>query len=551
MTTIPSPPPAYSTETFSASERSLLSNYFTNLDGPVFAITNLPEVVKGALFARYSRSSKSIRRLFLDEFVSGVDFTTGTRGGGATQRDQYVEVRRAEQLYRRVFNDYGDDSVAQLGVAHLACEQSSNILTKVLEWGRLAAYLEQSTRYIVYDQKLEGRWRYCIPLEVRSSTLIDSYCVTLDSLFVRYREVLTRVLQWLEATYRRSSADSEAVWRSTLRAKACDVARGLLPAATLSNVGICANGQAYEAMLLRMQSSPLQEARHYALMMLHELRKVIPSFLNRVDIPGKGLDTSRYLTEVRMQMESLVVAMRLSPSRGPTEPTVELVDWDRDGEAKIIASALYQYSHLSAVELKEVVARMTEQDKLRILRAYVGERANRRHRPGRAFEASYYHFDVVCDYAVFRDLQRHRMLTIEWQRLTPANGYTVPEEVTNIGAADIWDSAMDEATRLYYQMQEQLGSEVAQYALPFANRIRFYVRMNAREAMHLIELRTARGGHPQYRHLCQKMLALIEKQAGHRALASAMNFADLQEHYDLPRLESERRTEQKRNEKLD
>src|SRR5881394_3166670 len=144
----------YAAETFSDTEAEILRRYVTNLDQPVFALVNLPEVVKGALFARYSRSAKSLRRLFLDEFVGELDIS------GDQTIDATVGLRRAEDLYDKVFFEYGDDSVAQLGGVHLACEQASNLLTKVLEWGRLMSYLEQSTRYIAYDQRLGGRYRY-------------------------------------------------------------------------------------------------------------------------------------------------------------------------------------------------------------------------------------------------------------------------------------------------------------------------------------------------------------------------------------------------------
>src|SRR5438132_7262933 len=145
----------YAAERFTDDEADVLRRYFTNRDGPVFALVNLPEVVKGALFARYSRSSLSLRRLFLKEFVGDLDIS------GDETIDATVGLRRAEELYDRVFFEYGDDSVAQLGGVHLACEQASNLLTKILERGRLMSYLEQSTRYIAYDARLSnGRYRY-------------------------------------------------------------------------------------------------------------------------------------------------------------------------------------------------------------------------------------------------------------------------------------------------------------------------------------------------------------------------------------------------------
>src|ERR687897_2461375 len=243
--------PATMAEEFSAAERDALAPYFTNLDGPVFALVNLPEVVKGALFARYSRSSKSLRRLFLDEFVGDLDIT-----GDATI-DATVGLRRAEELYDRVFFEYGDDSVAQLGGVHLACEQASNLLTKILEWGRLMAYLEQSTRYIPYDSRLGGRYRYWRDPEIARSSLGARYVADLDALFDTYARLLPDLMEWARARYPKDSGDSDFVDKQTIKAKACDAARGILPAATLSNVGIYGTGQAYEQLLLRMRAHPL------------------------------------------------------------------------------------------------------------------------------------------------------------------------------------------------------------------------------------------------------------------------------------------------------
>lgn len=228
-------------EPFTPDEEAVLARFFTNADRPVFALINLPEVVKGALFARYSRTSKSLRRLFLDEFVSEAD--TGIAAIAAQfDDDPLVDMRRAEQLYQRVFFEYGDDSVAQLGGTHLACEQASNILTKVLEWGRLAAYLEQSTRYIFYDAKLGDRYRFIVPPEVEGSDLAGAFEDHMISTFDLYSRMVADMKTVYEARFPKQPADSDMVWRSTIRAKACDATRGLLPAATLSNVGIYATG---------------------------------------------------------------------------------------------------------------------------------------------------------------------------------------------------------------------------------------------------------------------------------------------------------------------
>ncbi len=274
------PVAAASAETFTDQERQQLAPYFTNLDGHVFALTNLPETVKGALFARYSRSAKSLRRLFLDEFASGVP--------PAPHADTGVGIERAEKLYARVFNDYGDDSVAQLGGAHIACEYVSNVLTKVLEWGRLMAYLEQSTRYVPYTDKLHGRWRYHVPAEISAGPLRDAYERTMDETFEVYARWIPPMQEYFARRYPKNETDSDAVHRAAIRAKALDTLRGLLPAATQSNLGIYGTGQALEALLLRMRAHPLAEVRECADQMLVELRKVIPAFLVRVDQPERG-----------------------------------------------------------------------------------------------------------------------------------------------------------------------------------------------------------------------------------------------------------------------
>src|SRR5687768_7276236 len=230
----------YVAERWTDQEADVLRRYFTNLDGPVFALVNLPEVVKGALFARYSRSSKSLRRLFLDEFVGDLDLE------GDASIDATVGVKRAEALYERVFTEYGDDSVAQLGGVHLACEQASNLLTKVLEWGRLMAYLEQSTRYVAYDARLGGRYRYHRDPAVLASPLGTRYVGDMDRLFDAYSTALSAVTDHVRATIPRAAGDSEFVYRQATRAKALDSVRGMLPAASLSNVGIYGTGQAFE-----------------------------------------------------------------------------------------------------------------------------------------------------------------------------------------------------------------------------------------------------------------------------------------------------------------
>ena len=530
----------YVAERFDEDEADILRRYFTNLDQPVFALVNLPEVVKGALFARYSRSSKSLRRLFLDEFVGELD-VSGDLGVDAT-----IGLRRAEELYDRVFLSYGDDSVAQLGGVHLACEQASNLLTKVLEWGRLMSYLEQSTRYVAYDARLGGRFRYYRDPAIGASLHGARYVADMDGMFDSYSAALAPMNEHFRRRFPKAPEDSDFVYRQAVRAKAFDSVRGMLPAAALSNVGIYGSGQGYENLLLRMRAHPLGEVRAYADMMLTELRKVIPSFLKRVDIEDRGVAWSRYLHSTEEAMRSVARGL-VAPAGEATEdaPAVRLTEFDPDAERKLVANALYRYVDLSEEQLRARVEAMSTEQRLSVLRAYMGERANRRHKPGRALEGASYRFDVLCDYGAFRDLQRHRMLTIEWQRLGPGHGYTMPGAVTEAGLGDLFADSMDRSADLYDTLVADFPEQAA-YAVALAYRIRFVMQMNAREAMHLIELRTATQGHPAYRHVAQEMHRLIGEEAGHRAIAEMMTFADRSREPELERLAAERRTAQRR-----
>ena len=521
---------------FTPDERAALAPYFSNLDGPVFALTNLPDTVKGALFSRYSRSAKSLRRLFLDEFLGDLR--------GAAAAESHVGVARAEKLYAKVFAEYGDDSVAQLGGVHLACEGVSNVLTKVLEWGRLMAYLEQSTRYVPYTDRPGGRWKYYVPTELEGTPLQARYQATLDRTFEIYARWYEPMQEHFRARFPKDPADSDAVYRAAIRAKALDTLRGLLPAAVQSNMGLFGTGQAYEALLLRMRANPVAESRAYAGLILTELRKVIPAFLTRVDQPDRGVRWTQYLADTKTSTES-VAGRLLAGVERESRPEVTLTDFDPDGEIKVVAAALYAVSDLPDDQLFDVARRMSPDDRASVLRAYAGNRANRRHKPGRAFERTTYRFDVLSDYGAFRDLQRHRLLTMEWQPLGALHGYVEPDAIETAGAHKDWTDVMEASAELHDALHAAGLSAIAPYAVSMAYRIRYYMEMNAREAMHLIELRTAPQGHPAYRRICQAMHTLIAEQAGHRLIADAMSYADHSE-VELERLKAERAAEKKR-----
>ena len=442
-------------------------------------------------------------------------------------------------------NEYGDDSVAQLGAAHLACEGVSNVLTKILEWGRLMAYLEQSTRYVPYTDRPHGRWKYHVPAELDGSPLRDRFEHLLDRAFETYARWIPALESHFRAKYPKAPEDSDGVYRSVIRAKSLDTLRGLLPAATTSNVGLFGTGQAFEALLLRMFAHPLDEVRACAAMILAELRQVMPAFMARVDQPNRGGRWIEYFAETRREFD-LAAQRVLGDLRVEASDEVTLTDFDPDGELKVTAAALYSHAAISDRQMFEHVRTLSTADRAALLTTYVGKRGNRRHKPGRAFERTSYRFDVLTDYGAFRDLQRHRLLTLEWQPLGTRHGYIEPAAIEEAGAHIEWRAVMKDAAELYEQLVAAGLQSVAPYGVPMAYRVRFYMEMNAREAMHVIELRTAPQGHPAYRRVCQLMHRAIAEVAGHRAIAAAMQFTDHSE-VELERLQSERALEKKRN----
>jgi thymidylate synthase ThyX len=524
------PPVKYPIETFTDSEREQLRPHFTNLDRPVFALVNLPETVKGALFARYSRYGGTLRRLFLDEFAGDVP-------AGAAGTWDRGEGERATRLYERIFLGYGDDSVAQLGGAHVACEWVSNVTTKLLQRPRLAAYLEQSTRYISYDAPMPdppGGYRY-----YRDPELGPDYARAMDELFSIYAHALPRVAAWAEHEFPREPDEPPAAHGRAIKAKALDLLRGLLPASSLSHMGIFATGQTYEQLILHLIGHPLPEARDYGRMILGELQAVMPSFVARVDRPDRGGRWAQYLQSRESAGEQW--ASRLGLDRDQEDaagPAVALLRVDGD-EDDLLAALLFEASAASEEKIREAVGLLDADQRAAVLADLVGERENRRHRPGRGFETVHYRFEIVCDYGAFRDLQRHRMLTVQWQALTPDLGAGIPEQVDLSGCGDDYRRAL-ELSRVEYERLVGRGlAAAAPYALCLGYRIRFVLELDAREAMQLIELRSGREGHPSYRAVAHEMHAQIA--AVHPAVAGAMLHVDRQTEPRLERILAEMR----------
>ena len=524
----------YPSDDLTPSERARLAPHVTDLDGPVFALVNLPETVKGALFARYSRYPGTLRRLFLDEFADSLPDS----GGPAWEAE---EGRRAAELYERIFVGYGDDSVAQLGGAHVACEWVSNILTKTLQRPRPAAYLEQSTRYIAYDAPMPGGgYRY-----YRSPELGPAYEAAMNALFDAYAEALPRVRAWVDETFPRAEGEPAAARRRAVNAKALDLLRGLLPAASLSHMGIYATGQAYEQLILHLMADPLPEARAYGQMILDAIKATMPSFVARVERPERGGEWVAYLERRRAATERWVARLGLDRREAVPDagPSVRLLHVDGD-EERLLAALLFEAAAAGEETTLEAVHDLSEDERARVLADLVGDRRNRRHRPGRGFEALRYRFEVVSDYGAFRDLQRHRMLTVQWQALTPDLGAGIPEEVVAAGCGDRYASALERSRTEYERLAGTGLVEAAPYALCLGYRMRYVLDMNAREAMHLIELRSGREGHPGYRAVAHEMHAQIASV--HPAVAAAMDHVDRSSEPRLERILSEMRAHHRR-----
>jgi thymidylate synthase ThyX len=514
-------------EQFTEEERERLAPHFTNLDRPVFGLVNLPETVKGALFARYSRYAGTLRRLFLDEFADSVPEVPAIEGS---------EGERAARLYETIFLGYGDDSVAQLGGAHIACEWTSNLLTKILQRPRLAAYLEQSTRYIAYDAQLDGfGYRY-----YRDARFGPQYERALDGLFESYSSLLARTTEWVGERFPPAEGESPGAHRRAVRAKALDLVRGVLPAASLSHVGIYASGQTYEQLVLHLLAHPLAEARAYGEMLLEELQKIIPSFVTRVPRPDRGGRWVEYFEQRRSAADAVAARLGLTHDDAAASPSVRLLR-AHGTEEELLAALVYESAAVGEEEALRRVSALSREERTALVRELVGTRENRRHRPGRGFETLTYRFEIVSDYGAFRDLQRHRLLTCQWQRLSPDLGADVPHELVQAGLGGDYERALDASRSEHDRLHAEGFVEEAPYALCLAYRIRYVLELDAREALHLIELRSGREGHPSYRAVAHEMRRAIADV--HPVVADAMEFVDDSTEERLERLLSEMRNE--------
>ena len=515
---------------FSEAEQALLARYLTNTDRRVFALRNLPEVVKGALFSRYSRTEKSLRRVLLDEFLSNPAAGIAPEPGGS---DDLVDVARGEDFYERVLVGYGDDSVAELAGAHIAVEQVSNLAAKALEDSRIGiSPLEKSTRYVRFDRRgSDGLFPYHRGPELAH----PAYLPAMDALFSAYSEMVAPLIENVREAHPMEAGETERAWKSATRANALDLLRGLLPASTLTNLGLYGNGRAFEYLLTKLAASDLPECRDLAGEMHAELEQVIPAFVRRALDDRYGAPAAAYMATARSRAAGL--APRQDSSL-PVPAGVRLVDFDTDAERRVVAAALFPYSDLPLDDLQGL-----DLDVEAVMRALMEERANRRHRAPRALEQTHYTFEITANFGAYRDLQRHRMLSQQRQLLGTSLGYDVPAELTAYGMAEAFHSAVEQAAGAHKILEDALGPTLAQYSVPLAFRLRWYFQASLREVYHLCELRSGREGHPDYRHVAQEMFRRVREV--HPRLVAHARFVDLGLGDQLARRASERRIDRK------
>lgn len=505
---------------------ALLQKVVTDSKGPVYAFTGeASPLLAAAAMARLSRRGSDLREIYLDEFAA-----VGEEG--------------AAGLIDRVVTGYGDDSVQQLITVLTVVEGASNLLTKKIEWSRLASYLEQSTRYIFYDTKdAGGGYKYFTPRNV-TPALTAEYKTALDTIFNLYSEMVRGLTEYVRKQNPEPADKTERMaWLGATRAQACDAARAVLPVATKSTVGIVCSSQALESMVRRLLADPLEESNETGKSLLRESRKVIGAFLKRADLPERGLAWVVYLQETKKKMKEMVKKYLPAESKDFSREVTLQWAFPAD-ELDLVPGILFENSELSEAEIKAAVAKMSTEQKEEVFTAYIGDRKNRRHKPGRALEEAHYKWEIVADYGTFRDLQRHRMVDDwEWQNLTTKYGYDVPALISEAGFEKQFRECFAISEKLFNAMHAAGFEEEAQYATLLGHKLRYHFMINARQAFHLLELRTSPQGHPGYRKICQEMHRQLSSI--HPRLGKAMQYLNINGDPALTRMEAERATQLK------
>lgn len=484
-------------EQFTAEEIAALKTYVSNTERPVFVVQNLPEEVVAVLFAYYSRSKESLRRNLL-KLLTDRDLDISNRVMVEEEDAEKLANARekAKQFHEKWVVGYGHQSVAEHAIAHIAIEDVSIITSKIIEDNRLASYTEKSTRYVVFDPE-----KYYKAPELDRTPYAAAYHKTVSAMMQKYAELTPLAIEEIKRRIPQREGQTTLGYNAAFRAKACDVLRYILPAATFTNIGLTINGRALEHMITKMLSHPLNEARQFGIMLKSEAETVIPTLL-------KYADYNAFLDETNREMKRLadglldsevLAASELAANRN----SARIVHYDPDAENKLVAAILYEYAQAEAFAVEARVRRMSQEEKERVIDEYV-KRRGKWDEPLRALEHINYTFDILVDYGAFRDIQRHRMATQTNQLLTSAHGYEMPPEMSEYGYADTFTELMERGGEVFEKMEKEFPYE-AQYVLPLAYRKRALFTWNLRSLHHFVSLRSARQGHISYRDIAQQV----------------------------------------------
>jgi thymidylate synthase ThyX len=534
-------------EEFTESQIQILERYVTNTSSHIFALRNLPEVIKGALFSRYSRSSLGLRSLLLKDFVGNAEesaFNAIVAGPNSSEDSdaQVLAIKRAQNFYDRILDGYGDDSIGELGGAHLAIENVSMLAAKALEDGRIGGSpLEKSTRYIYFDQKVKGEYLFYREPIIMTSAYRDVYNNTCNLLFETYSKMIPPLTAKIEESMPYDPGTSKAAYSAALRAKVLDCLRGLLPAGTLTNMGMYGNGRFFEQLIHKLHCSNLAELQEIGRRSFDELAKVIPSFIRRSD-PSHHTHQGYAEHYEAMNMEIAMVTAKnmVFPERN-MDRGVRLISHEKDAVLKVAAATLFSNSDRGLDDLYRYCQELPGEDLERILDACCSSRENRRHKSPRALEHASFTFEIMADFGVYRDLQRHRMLTQERQLLCCDYGYYTPSEISGMEFESDYHHAMQKAKETFDTIASELPEE-AQYVVPMAYNIRWYFHVNLRALQWLCELRSQPAGHPSYRFVAQEMAKEVCRVCPQ--FERFFKFVDYEGH-DLGRLGQEQRKAEK------
>ncbi len=536
-------------EEFTEAQLKILEKYVTNTSGHVFVLRNLPEVIKGALFSRYSRSNLGLRSLLLKEFISNDDeaafssIVGNAASGTDDSTNQSLSIQKAQNFYDRILDGYGDDSIGELGGAHVALENVSMLAAKFIEDSRIGGSpLEKSTRYVYFDQKVNGEYLFYREPVLMTSAYRNLYIQTSNMLFDTYAKLIPPMTAIIEKTMVQSSSVSKVAYTAALRAKVLDCLRGLLPAGTLTNMGVYGNGRFFDQLIHKLHVSNLVEMQDLGKRLYDELAKVMPSFIRRAEINHHTHEKYVEFSETMSSELNLVAEHNIPLVKKRTEAGARLIDFDIDAPIKVAAALLFSHSDRSLFDLANHCRSLPEEELARILDAGCVARENRRQKSPRALEFANFTFEIVADFGVYRDLHRHRMLTQERQFLCCDYGFYVPPEIVGTECESEYMEALYEAKAAYDTIAVELPEE-AQYIVPMAYNIRWYFQVNLRALQWLCELRSSAAGHPGYRLVAQSMAKQVIQ--AFPAFERFFKFVDY-EGYELGRLDQEVRKEEKR-----